>query len=160
MKLLGSWCFIFCWKHKCSLLYQLATPSLPVDTPRWMSCALRKILRLECERFSMFHATYKLSERTDEAKFWIRHDSVWKIDWPLHLELFTGALEPQTSPFECMKQAWELHHSSRQLTSVGMRIHKERMELSACSGSTYHQAKNRYKYVNCRANRKLWCPTK
>lgn len=92
--------------------YQLATPSLPVDAPRWMSCALRKILRLECERFSMFHARYKLSERTDEAKFWIRQDSVWKIDWPLHLELFTGALEPQTSTFECMKQAWELHHSA------------------------------------------------
>jgi hypothetical protein len=90
----------------------------------------------------MFHARYKLSERTDEAKFWIRHDSVRKIDWPLHLELFTGALESQTSPFECMKQAWELNRAAHQQTSVGMRIHKNTVECSSCNGSTYHKTKN------------------
>jgi hypothetical protein len=78
-------------------LYQLATPSPSVDTQRWMSCALRKMLCLGFQRLSMFHARYKLSARTGIAKFWIRHDSVQMIDWLLHLGVFTGVPESQTS---------------------------------------------------------------
>lgn len=88
----------------------------------------------------MFHARYKLSERTDVAKFWILHDSVQKIDWLLHLGVFTGVPESQTSEFERWQPTWEIHHSARQLSIAR---NEESCEQDRCI-CTRHQINNSY----------------